>query len=311
MTVYRLIKTGEMPALRVAKLPIREDDVHDYLSGRYTEPDSGPRTTPRPTSAKTEGTHERARPARRPRARCADRLFLGGLDSGKSTWRAQRPRTRCVSAHGRYLDADVGQKTVGPPATVGMKHIRGPTTSRSSALAEADAIGSVGSTSPQDHLLAAASGALARLRIAPRPRRRPGRRRHRRLVSGITGSSLSTTRSTRSSPTSGRRCSGARSSSRSRGRRPVLRDRRRPPPRPSRRASHSGRGADAQREEAMPATSSAAPAVPRPADRLHAALRRCSISRSSTGCWSASPTATAASPGSATSNTCPTTAVFG
>ena len=38
MTVYRLIKTGEMPALRVGRgYRFREEDVPDYLRGRYTE----------------------------------------------------------------------------------------------------------------------------------------------------------------------------------------------------------------------------------------------------------------------------------
>ncbi len=38
MTVYRLIKTGEMPALRVGRsYRLREQDVHTYLNGRYTE----------------------------------------------------------------------------------------------------------------------------------------------------------------------------------------------------------------------------------------------------------------------------------
>ena len=38
MTVYRLIKTGEMPALRVGRsYRLREEDVDTYLSARYTE----------------------------------------------------------------------------------------------------------------------------------------------------------------------------------------------------------------------------------------------------------------------------------
>ena len=38
MTVYRLIKTGEMPALRVGRnYRLREEDVHSYLMERYTE----------------------------------------------------------------------------------------------------------------------------------------------------------------------------------------------------------------------------------------------------------------------------------
>ena len=38
MTVYRLIKNGEMPALRVGRsYRLREEDVHTYLRERYTE----------------------------------------------------------------------------------------------------------------------------------------------------------------------------------------------------------------------------------------------------------------------------------
>jgi excisionase family DNA binding protein len=38
MTVYRLIKEGQISALRVGRnYRLREDDVDTYLSGRYTE----------------------------------------------------------------------------------------------------------------------------------------------------------------------------------------------------------------------------------------------------------------------------------
>ncbi len=38
MTVYRLIKEGQMSALRVGRsYRLREDDVDDYLSQRYTQ----------------------------------------------------------------------------------------------------------------------------------------------------------------------------------------------------------------------------------------------------------------------------------
>ena len=38
MTVYRLIKAGELPAIRVGKAyRLREDDVETYLAQRYTE----------------------------------------------------------------------------------------------------------------------------------------------------------------------------------------------------------------------------------------------------------------------------------
>lgn len=38
MTVYRLIKAGDLPAVRVGKsYRIREDDVDAYLARQYTE----------------------------------------------------------------------------------------------------------------------------------------------------------------------------------------------------------------------------------------------------------------------------------
>ena len=38
MTVYRLIKAGELPSVRVGKsYRIREDDLDRYLATRYTE----------------------------------------------------------------------------------------------------------------------------------------------------------------------------------------------------------------------------------------------------------------------------------
>jgi polynucleotide 5'-hydroxyl-kinase GRC3/NOL9 len=91
-------------------------------------------------------------------------MFVGGLDSGKSSM------ARAVAAYalrlGRsvaYLDADVSQKTVGPPGTVGLKHIREPDDLTHERMAVPDAIGFVGSTSPEAHLLPLV-GALARLR---------------------------------------------------------------------------------------------------------------------------------------------------
>jgi polynucleotide 5'-hydroxyl-kinase GRC3/NOL9 len=91
-------------------------------------------------------------------------MFIGGLDAGKSTL------ARATAAYGlrlgrsvAYLDADVAQKTVGPPATVGLKHINGPDDLTVDRMADADALGFVGSISPQDHLVPLV-GALQRLR---------------------------------------------------------------------------------------------------------------------------------------------------
>ena len=38
MTVYRLIKQGDVPAVRIGRgYRMREEDVHRYLDSRYTE----------------------------------------------------------------------------------------------------------------------------------------------------------------------------------------------------------------------------------------------------------------------------------
>jgi polynucleotide 5'-hydroxyl-kinase GRC3/NOL9 len=97
-------------------------------------------------------------------ARASLVLFIGGLDAGKSTL----ARATCAFALrlGRrvaYLDADVAQKTVGPPATVGLKMVRDADDLTLDHMADADALGFVGSTSTEDHLLPLV-GALMRLR---------------------------------------------------------------------------------------------------------------------------------------------------
>ena len=52
-------------------------------------------------------------------------LFLGGMDAGKSTIaRATAAFALRLGRSVAYIDADVAQKTIGPPTTVGMKHIR-------------------------------------------------------------------------------------------------------------------------------------------------------------------------------------------
>ena len=95
-------------------------------------------------------------------------LLIGGLDSGKST--LAHTMLRAALDAGRtaaFLDADVGQKSVGPPATVGLRHIRAPEDLEAESLARADSLGFVGSTSPQGHLLPLVTS-LARLHARAR-----------------------------------------------------------------------------------------------------------------------------------------------
>lgn len=118
-------------------------------------------------------------------------VLVGGLDTGKTSL-SRNVLTAAVEA-GRpaaLLDADVGQKAVGPPATVTLKMVRSAADLEPGSLAVADEMSFVGSTSAQGHLLPVVAG-VARL--------------HRRakdegadlivvdtsgLVSGITGQAL-------------------------------------------------------------------------------------------------------------------------
>jgi polynucleotide 5'-hydroxyl-kinase GRC3/NOL9 len=81
-------------------------------------------------------------------------ILLGGLDSGKTTM--ARAMLAAALARGRtcaYLDADVGQKTVGPPATVTLKMLRSPVDLDGPSLADADELSFVGSTTPEGQML--------------------------------------------------------------------------------------------------------------------------------------------------------------
>jgi polynucleotide 5'-hydroxyl-kinase GRC3/NOL9 len=88
-------------------------------------------------------------------------MLIGGLDSGKSTF-ARTMLAAAVAAGRRaaFLDADLAQKTVGPPATVGLKHIaEASVLDDPEALARADELFFVGATSPQGHALPLVTGA--------------------------------------------------------------------------------------------------------------------------------------------------------
>ena len=89
-------------------------------------------------------------------------LLIGGMDTGKSTM--SRDLLGAALAAGRpaaYLDADVGQKTVGPPATITLKVVRSQEDLEPELLARPDALYFVGSTSAQGHLLPVVGGVAA------------------------------------------------------------------------------------------------------------------------------------------------------
>ena len=82
-------------------------------------------------------------------------MLVGGLDTGKST--LSRRLLEAAIAAGRstaYLDADLGQKTVGPPATVTLRFPKASEDLEPGRIEHEDAMAFVGSTSPQGHLLA-------------------------------------------------------------------------------------------------------------------------------------------------------------
>ncbi|HEU4356344.1 MAG TPA: polynucleotide 5'-hydroxyl-kinase [Actinomycetota bacterium] len=94
-------------------------------------------------------------------------LLFGGLDTGKST--LSRVLLEAAIGAGRpsaFLDADVGQKTVGPPATVTLKMVRGPQDLEPAAMAQEDGLWFVGSTSPEGHLLQVVTGVASLFRQA-------------------------------------------------------------------------------------------------------------------------------------------------
>jgi polynucleotide 5'-hydroxyl-kinase GRC3/NOL9 len=87
-------------------------------------------------------------------------LLVGGLDTGKST--LSRSLLSAAAEAGRsvaFLDADVGQKSIGPPATVSLKMVRSPADLEAERFPDQDALSFVGSTSPEGHLLPVLAGA--------------------------------------------------------------------------------------------------------------------------------------------------------
>jgi polynucleotide 5'-hydroxyl-kinase GRC3/NOL9 len=86
-------------------------------------------------------------------------FLLGGIDTGKTTFGLELVRR--ASAAGlrtAYVDADVGQSTVGPPTTIGMRIVDEPGAVVRDSLRIADALAFVGSISPKGHMLPLVAG---------------------------------------------------------------------------------------------------------------------------------------------------------
>jgi polynucleotide 5'-kinase involved in rRNA processing len=80
--------------------------------------------------------------------------LLGGLDTGKTSFGlglAEAARARGISV--AYVDADIGQSTIGPPTCVGLKFCTVLEKVDAGTVAKADELGFVGSHSPEGHLL--------------------------------------------------------------------------------------------------------------------------------------------------------------
>jgi polynucleotide 5'-hydroxyl-kinase GRC3/NOL9 len=143
-----------MPDEEIRRRPERHADT-ERASGEGEQPDTEARVN------EHEALVERA--VRDKRAV----LLVGGIDTGKTT--LSRALLRAALDAGRpaaYLDADIGQKAVGPPATVTLKHVRAASDLEPDALARQDALSFVGSTSPQGHLLPVVTGTVAMARLA-------------------------------------------------------------------------------------------------------------------------------------------------
>jgi len=93
----------------------------------------------------------------------ADYVVVGAGSAGSVVARRLLDAGHTVA----LIDADIAHPTIGPPATVGVKHVRTPEDLEPEPLAKADALGFVGSTSPQGHLLPLVTS-LARLHVRAR-----------------------------------------------------------------------------------------------------------------------------------------------
>lgn len=85
---------------------------------------------------------------------------LGGTDTGKTTFCKMCAKVALrIGKSVAFLDTDVGQSSVGPPTTIGLKFLQDESDLEPEALARADALYFVGATSPQGHLLPLVVGA--------------------------------------------------------------------------------------------------------------------------------------------------------
>jgi polynucleotide 5'-hydroxyl-kinase GRC3/NOL9 len=86
-------------------------------------------------------------------------FLLGGIDTGKTTFGLELVR-RAVAAGipSAIVDADIGQSTVGPPTTVGLKLCTAMAEVTPDTIRVADALAFVGSITPRGHLVSLVTG---------------------------------------------------------------------------------------------------------------------------------------------------------
>jgi polynucleotide 5'-kinase involved in rRNA processing len=86
-------------------------------------------------------------------------LLLGGIDTGKTTFGLELLRRAATAGiPSAMVDADIGQSTVGPPTTVGLKLTTGMSEVSRQTVGTADGLAFVGSITPRGHVLALVTG---------------------------------------------------------------------------------------------------------------------------------------------------------
>ncbi len=94
-------------------------------------------------------------------------ILLGSMDSGKTTFaRALLAGAVERGIPAAYLDTDVGRTTVGPPTTIGLKHVLETKHLTDDELARADGLYFVGWVSAQFHLLPLIAGTAKLMNVA-------------------------------------------------------------------------------------------------------------------------------------------------
>ncbi len=118
-------------------------------------------------------------------------FLMGGIDSGKTRF-AHDLAKRAVEAgiSTAIVDGDTVQSSIGPPTTVGMKHIRSVDLLEREKLFLADVMGFVGSIIPKGHLLPLVTNAAKLTRRAKAEGAQMVIVDTTSLVSGIYGQSL-------------------------------------------------------------------------------------------------------------------------